>query len=107
MKVILTELIRYLKKLIEEICHKSDKNTDDLFMMKSFVLKQNAKLSNRHDLPVDSICLHPCKPILVDPQHQLKATGNTLDILRALQRTEANIYSNRRVNLCSGKQTQR
>lgn len=56
-------------------------------------------LQRNYYSPVHSISLHPGKPILIDPQHQLKATSHTLDILRALQRTEANIYSHRNMSL--------
>lgn len=55
-----------------------------------------------HCSPVDSISLHPGKTVLIDSQHQLKASSHTLDILRALQRKEANIYPKRRVSLSRG-----
>lgn len=37
-----------------------------------------------HFSPVDSVGLHPGEPVLVNPQHQLKASSHTLDVLRAL-----------------------
>lgn len=49
--------------------------------------------------PVDSVSLNPGKPVLIDPQHQLKASSHTLDVLGALRRTKGKIHSDRTVSL--------
>lgn len=58
----------------------------------------SVKTSN-HYSPIDSICLHPGKPVLIDLQHELKATRHALDILRTLWRIEEEFYWNTAMSL--------
>lgn len=40
--------------------------------------------ARNHDSPIDSIGLYPSEPVLIDLQHELKASRHALDILGTL-----------------------
>lgn len=48
--------------------------------------------ARNHYSPIDSIGLHPGEPVLVDLQHELKASRHALDILRTLWQDRGRVF---------------
>lgn len=105
-------LIAVLHSKLPAVCKKSPRAPiiSDCHLFTTLIKKNEQKpfstlylwripLLKSYHSPVDTISLHPGKPVLIHPQHQLKAPSHTLDVLGALQRKEANVYSNRSTSL--------